>query len=289
MKFTLSWLKTHLDTDATLDQITATLTRIGLELEDVEDRGAALAPFRIARVIEAMPHPNADRLRVCTVDTGTETVRVVCGAPNARTGMKGVFAPPGTFIPGTGITLKIGDPCVSVEKPSADSSRSAVLVHLKSGAVVAADRLLVATGRRPNVEAWRAAGLAQTERGWLKVDPATLEARDGVFGAGDVTGLGGFTHLAYYHGQVIARRLRGPGAKAHGSSADNPQPAQWAQPALAARPPDIDRAAADQRAGRHAQLLHHPPRPTAACVRRGKAYRRRADAASRPRRDVPRA
>ena len=109
MKFTLSWLKTHLDTDATLDQITGTLTRIGLELEDVEDRGAALAPFRIARVIEAVQHPNADRLRVCTIDTGSDTVRVVCGAPNARTGMKGVFAPPDTFIPGTGITLKVGE------------------------------------------------------------------------------------------------------------------------------------------------------------------------------------
>ena len=85
---------------------------------------------------------------------------------------------------------------------------------MKSGAVVSADRLLVATGRRPNVEAWRATGLAQTERGWLKVDPATLEARPGVFGAGDVTGLGGFTHVAYYHGQVIARRLRGMDARA---------------------------------------------------------------------------
>src|SRR5580704_1202037 len=109
MKFTLSWLKTHLDTDATLDQITDTLTRIGLELEGVEDRGAALAPFRIAHVIEAVQHPNADRLRVCTIDTGSDTVRVVCGAPNARTGMKGVFAPPDTFIPGTGITLKVGE------------------------------------------------------------------------------------------------------------------------------------------------------------------------------------
>jgi pyruvate/2-oxoglutarate dehydrogenase complex dihydrolipoamide dehydrogenase (E3) component len=115
-----------------------------------------------------------------------------------------------------GITLMIGDPCTAVEKQSAEPSRqrSAVVVHLKSGAVVSADRLLVATGRRPNVEAWRATGLAQTERGWLKVDPATLEAREGVFGAGDVTGLGGFTHLAYYHGQVIARRLRGMDAKA---------------------------------------------------------------------------
>jgi len=108
-----------------------------------------------------------------------------------------------------GITLIVGDPCVAVEKHA-----SQVVVHLRSGAVVSADRLLVATGRRPNVEAWRAAGLPQTERGWLKVDPETLEAHDGVYGAGDVTGLGGFTHLAYYHGQIVARRLRGVNARA---------------------------------------------------------------------------
>ena len=120
-----------------------------------------------------------------------------------------------------GITLLIGDLCVAVEKqsigplrPASSRQGSAVVVHLKSGAVVSADRLLVATGRRPNVEAWRATGIAQTERGWLKVDPATLEARAGIFGAGDVTGLGGFTHLAYYHGQVVARRLRGMDARA---------------------------------------------------------------------------
>src|SRR5271156_248421 len=109
MKFTLSWLKTHLDADATLDQITDTLTRIGLELESVEDRGAGLGAFCIAHVIEAVPHPNADRLRACKVDTGDGIVSVVCGAPNARTGMKAVFAAPGSFIPGTGITLKVGE------------------------------------------------------------------------------------------------------------------------------------------------------------------------------------
>jgi pyruvate/2-oxoglutarate dehydrogenase complex dihydrolipoamide dehydrogenase (E3) component len=108
-----------------------------------------------------------------------------------------------------GIEIVTGDPCVAVEEHA-----SQVVVHLTSGAVVSADRLLVATGRRPNFEAWRAAGLPQTERGWLKVDPATLEAHDGVYGAGDVTGLGGFTHLAYYHGQVVARRLRGENARA---------------------------------------------------------------------------
>lgn len=108
-----------------------------------------------------------------------------------------------------GVTLLIGDPCVAVE-PHGDG----VMVSLKSGTIIEADRLLVATGRRPNFEAWRASGIAQTERGWLKVDPSTLEAHADVYGAGDITGLGGFTHLAYYHGQIVARRLRGEDARA---------------------------------------------------------------------------
>ena len=109
MKFTLSWLKSHLLTDAGLDPITDTLTQIGLELEAVENPGATLASFRVAHVIEAVQHPNADRLRACRVDTGNGIVSVVCGAPNAHTGMKAVFAAPGAFIPGTGITLKVGE------------------------------------------------------------------------------------------------------------------------------------------------------------------------------------
>ncbi|WP_428489694.1 phenylalanine--tRNA ligase subunit beta [Rhodopila sp.] len=109
MKFTLSWLKSHLQTDASLPHITDTLTQIGLELESVANPGAALASFRVAQVIEAVQHPNADRLRACRVDTGDDIVSVVCGAPNARTGMKAVFAAPGAFIPGTGITLKVGE------------------------------------------------------------------------------------------------------------------------------------------------------------------------------------
>ena len=109
MKFSLSWLRTHLETEAGLDAITDRLTAIGLELEGVEDPGAALSAFRIAHVVEALPHPNADRLRACRVDTGTEVVSVVCGAPNARTGMRAVFAPPGSVIPATGATLKIGE------------------------------------------------------------------------------------------------------------------------------------------------------------------------------------
>ncbi len=109
MKLTLSWLRDHLETDATLDCITDTLTAIGLELERVEDRGAALAPFRIARVVKAMQYPNADRLRLCQVDAGDGPVSVVCGAPNVRTGLVGVFAPPGSVIPESGATLKAGD------------------------------------------------------------------------------------------------------------------------------------------------------------------------------------
>ena len=109
MKFSLSWLKTHLETDAPLNVITDTLTRIGLELEGVANPGAALASFRIVHVTAAEQHPNADRLRVCTVDTGDGTVTVVCGAPNARTGMKAVFAAPGSIIPHDGSVLKVGE------------------------------------------------------------------------------------------------------------------------------------------------------------------------------------
>lgn len=109
MKFSLSWLKTWLDTEASLEQITDTLSAIGLEVESVEDPAAELSPFIIAEILEAAPHPNADRLRACRVSTGGAEISVVCGAPNARTGMKAVFAPPGAFIPGSGITLKVGE------------------------------------------------------------------------------------------------------------------------------------------------------------------------------------
>ena len=110
MKFTLSWLKEHLDTDEPLEALADKLTMIGLEVENIEDKAKALAPFTIARVISAEQHPNADRLRVCMVDTGDggAPVQVVCGAPNARAGLVSVFSPPGTFIPGKAITLGVG-------------------------------------------------------------------------------------------------------------------------------------------------------------------------------------
>jgi phenylalanyl-tRNA synthetase beta chain len=106
MKITLDWLKRHLDTQASLQEIADCLNRIGLEVEGIEDRASELAPFTVGYVVKAEQHPNADRLRVCIVETGTGEVQVVCGAPNARTGMKGVFAPAGTHVPGTGLDLK---------------------------------------------------------------------------------------------------------------------------------------------------------------------------------------
>ena len=109
MKFTLPWLKEHLETDASLAEIVDKLTMIGLEVENVEDKADLLKPFVIASVISAEKHPNADRLKVCMVDIGDgKPTQVVCGAPNARTGMKGVFSAPGTFIPGKNITLTVG-------------------------------------------------------------------------------------------------------------------------------------------------------------------------------------
>ncbi|HYX45305.1 MAG TPA: phenylalanine--tRNA ligase subunit beta, partial [Sphingomicrobium sp.] len=108
MKFTLSWLKEHLDTNASADEIADKLTNLGLEVEDLSNPAVALAAFRIAKVLAAEKHPQADKLQVLVVDAGTgENIQVVCGAPNAHAGMLGVFGPPGTYIPGSDITLKV--------------------------------------------------------------------------------------------------------------------------------------------------------------------------------------
>ena len=109
MKFTLDWLKDHLDTTASADEIAEALTTIGLEVESVDDTAKALKPFVVAHVVSAEPHPNSDHLKVCKVDAGTGTlIDVVCGAPNAVSGMKSVFAFPGTWIPGKDFELKAG-------------------------------------------------------------------------------------------------------------------------------------------------------------------------------------
>src|SRR5690349_23316652 len=108
MKFSLEWLKDHLETDASADEIADKLTAIGLEVEEVSNPAEALAPFRVAKVLTAEKHPQADKLQVLSVDAGTgETIQVVCGAPNAHAGMLGVFGPPGAYIPGSDITLKV--------------------------------------------------------------------------------------------------------------------------------------------------------------------------------------
>src|ERR1700721_588184 len=106
MKFTLSWLKTHLDTSASIAEVAEAMTMPGLEVEHVDDPAAKLAAFSVARIVEAVQHPNADRLRVCQVDTRDGRKEIVCGAPNARAGLFTVYAPIGDYIPGSGITLE---------------------------------------------------------------------------------------------------------------------------------------------------------------------------------------
>src|ERR1700744_6276404 len=106
MKFTLSWLKDHLETSAAIGEIAQAMTMAGLEVEDVVDPGSKLGAFTAARIVEAVQHPNADRLRVCQVDTKDGRKEIVCGAPNARAGLTTVYAAIGTTIPASGITLE---------------------------------------------------------------------------------------------------------------------------------------------------------------------------------------
>jgi phenylalanyl-tRNA synthetase beta chain len=107
MKFSLSWLKEHLDTDADMQAVADCLNRIGLEVEGIENPAESLSAFRIAKVISAAPHPQADKLQVLSVDAGGEPLQVVCGAPNARAGMLGVFGPAGAVVPANGMVLKV--------------------------------------------------------------------------------------------------------------------------------------------------------------------------------------
>ena len=109
MKFTLSWLKNHLQTEADVTRVAEAMTMAGLEVEEIHDPAAALAPFTVARIVEAVQHPNADRLRVCQVETVDGMKEIVCGAPNARPGLVTIYAPIGAWVPGLGVTL--------VEKP----------------------------------------------------------------------------------------------------------------------------------------------------------------------------
>jgi phenylalanyl-tRNA synthetase beta chain len=145
MKFTLSWLKEHLDTDADAATIADTLTAIGLEVESVTDPGAGLKDFVVGEVITAEKHPNADKLRLCTVDDGKDRLQIVCGAPNARAGIKVVLARPGTIIPISGEALKIGKIRDVESRGMMCSARELLLgedhdgiIELKAGAKVGA-------------------------------------------------------------------------------------------------------------------------------------------------------
>ena len=110
MKFTLNWLFDHLETDKTLQEITNKLSMIGLEVEDIDDKSEKLKDFLIAKVIDARPHPNADRLKILSVDDNSGNLhQVICGAPNARKDLVGVFAKPGMYIPGTNLKLTVGE------------------------------------------------------------------------------------------------------------------------------------------------------------------------------------
>lgn len=106
MKFTLGWLREHLETTASVDEIVEAMTRVGMEVEHVLDPAAKLAAFSVAKIVEAVQHPNADRLRVCQVETVDGIKEIVCGAPNARAGLTTIYAPIGTYVPGSGITLE---------------------------------------------------------------------------------------------------------------------------------------------------------------------------------------
>src|SRR6056297_2134014 len=109
MKFTLSWLKEHLDTTASVDEIAEALTDLGLEVEEVVDPAARLKAFTLAKVTSAEQHPDADRLRVCMVETDEGAKQIVCGAPNARAGITVVLAKPGDYVPGIDVTLSVGN------------------------------------------------------------------------------------------------------------------------------------------------------------------------------------
>ncbi|MEY4964419.1 MAG: hypothetical protein RL274_2 [Pseudomonadota bacterium] len=145
MKFTLSWLKEHLDTDADAAAIGDKLTSIGLEVESITDPGAALKDFVVGEVITADKHPNADKLRLCSVSDGKETLQIVCGAPNARAGIKVVLARPGTVIPASGDVLKLGNIRGVESRGMMCSARELLLgedhdgiIELKAGAKVGA-------------------------------------------------------------------------------------------------------------------------------------------------------
>ena len=274
MKFTLAWLKEHLDTDRALGEIADKLTMIGLEVERIEDMGKQLAPFTIARVVEAKQHPNADRLRVCMVDTGTgDPVQVVCGAPNARTGMKGVFVPPGAYIPGKDMTLAVGTirgvesrGMLVSEFELKISDNHEGIIELPDDAPVGASYAQLCRPRRSGDRDQSDAEPAGLHRR-ARHRPRSRRRRHGqVQGCGHQAGQGRVP--------LPGRGAdRGAGAVPRVRAAPRARRQERAVAGLAAKAADRDRLAPDQCAGRYHQFHHLRPRPAAARVRRRESAR----------------
>ena len=268
MKFTLSWLKSHLQTEATLDQITDTLTQIGLELEGIETPGAALASFRVAHVIEAVQHPNADRLRACKVDTGDGIVSVVCGAPNARSGIKVVFAAPGAHIPGTGITLKVGE----------------IRGVQSAGMLLSAREMGLGDDHAGIIELPADAPIGTSYAAWAGLDDPVIEigvtpnrgdciSVRGVARDLAATGLGNPEAVLTPGHSADVRWRPALGHRLPGSLPVDHRPhhsrrEEFAQSEMAAGSPDLHRAAANQCARRCNEFLYLRPRSSTACIRR---------------------
>ena len=286
MKFTLSWLKDHLDTSAPLAEIVETLTRVGLEVEGVEDPSAKYDGFVVARVIEAMQHPNADRLKVCMVDAGAGPVQVVCGAPNARTGMKSVFSPVGTYIPGKKITLAKG-----------------VIRGVESnGMLCSAAELELGNDHDGIMELPDDAPVGIPYARWAGLDDPVIDVAL-TPNRPDATGVSGIARDLAAAGLGTLRtpapkpvggafRLPDPGASRFRlrrrpplpglRAAAGPRRPQRCVARMDAETSPGDRAQADQRAGRHHQLRDLRPRPPLARVRLRQGGRRSDGAARAP-------
>ena len=266
---------------------------IGLEVESVADRGKLLAPFTIARVISAEQHPNADRLRVCMVDTGAgDPVQVVCGAPNARAGMKGVFVPPGAFIPGKNMTLGVGK-IRGVESRGMLVSEFELqisddhegIIDLPADAPVGANYARLGRARRSRD---RDQSHAQPRR--LHRRPRhRARSRRRRHGQAQGHDRQAGRRAVPVPGQGDARlrhdALALPGFRAAARARREERPLAR----MAAAPAHRDRAAPDQRAGRHHQFHHLRPRPAAARVRRRQGARQSHGPARARRREPARA
>jgi phenylalanyl-tRNA synthetase beta chain len=253
MKVTLDWLKQHIDTDASLDTIVETLTRIGLEVEGVENPGATLAAFRVAKVLNAAPHPQADKLQVLSVDAGDGPLQVVCGAPNARAGLVGVFGAPGATVPSNGMVLKV-----------------AAIRGVESNGMMCSTRELELGEEHDGIielPADAPIGMAYPDYAGLNdpvIEVNVLPNRP------DCMGVRGIALDLVAAGSGRGRRPRRADRRYRRLSgflrAGRHRPRQWHRARMDAPPPDRDRPAVDLDAGRHYQLRDVRSGASAACL-----------------------